>query len=111
MMGGISTDIDAKTPLEGLYAAGECACVSINGANRLGSNSLTELLVFGARAARSAVRFAETNATISSEAIRNKAADEQKRIAERFFRPGNGKETIAGIRTEMNHAMESGAGI
>src|SRR5207245_5726139 len=54
MMGAIHTDIDAKTPLEGLYAAGEAACVSINGANRLGSNSLTELLVFGARAGRAA---------------------------------------------------------
>ncbi|MFZ1576621.1 MAG: FAD-binding protein, partial [Chromatiaceae bacterium] len=54
MMGGIHTDIDAATPLPGLYAAGECACVSINGANRLGSNSLTELLVFGGRAGRHA---------------------------------------------------------
>src|SRR5207249_7665914 len=45
MMGGISTDINARTTLEGLYAAGEAACVSLNGANRLGSNSLTELLV------------------------------------------------------------------
>ena len=43
MMGGVSTDINARTILEGLYAAGETACVSINGANRLGSNSLTEL--------------------------------------------------------------------
>ena len=47
MMGGIHTDINAATPLPGLFAAGECACVSINGANRLGSNSLMELLVFG----------------------------------------------------------------
>jgi fumarate reductase flavoprotein subunit len=55
-MGGIDTDIDAATRVEGLYAAGECACVSINGANRLGSNSLTELLVFGARAGRGAAK-------------------------------------------------------
>src|SRR5438445_3738313 len=48
MMGGVSTDINGATPLAGLYAAGEVACVSINGANRLGSNSLPELLVFGA---------------------------------------------------------------
>src|SRR5438067_9130911 len=54
MMGGISTDIDGATPLAGLYAAGEAACVSINGANRLGSNSLTECLVFGARAGQAA---------------------------------------------------------
>src|SRR2546427_908898 len=58
MMGGISTDITGKTSLNGLYAAGEAACVSINGANRLGSNSLTELLVFGARAGRAAARHA-----------------------------------------------------
>ena len=57
VMGGVQTDIEAATPLPGLYAAGECACVSINGANRLGSNSLTELLVFGRRAAQAAVRF------------------------------------------------------
>jgi fumarate reductase flavoprotein subunit len=47
MMGGISTNTQAATTLPGLFAAGECACVSLNGANRLGSNSLTELLVFG----------------------------------------------------------------
>ena len=57
-MGGVHTDIDARTELDGLFAAGECACVSINGANRLGSNSLVEILVFGARAGRSAVAFA-----------------------------------------------------
>ena len=48
MMGGVHTDIHGATPVAGLYAAGETACVSINGANRLGSNSLPELLVFGA---------------------------------------------------------------
>src|SRR5437588_5032972 len=58
MMGGVHTDIDGATPLPGLYAAGEVACVSINGANRLGSNSLPELLVFGARAGRAAAEFA-----------------------------------------------------
>src|SRR5436309_11896249 len=58
MMGGISTDIHGATPLGGLYAAGEAACVSINGANRLGCNALTECLVFGARAGRVAAEFA-----------------------------------------------------
>jgi len=47
MMGGIHTDIRAATPLAGLFAAGECACVSVHGANRLGTNSLLDLLVFG----------------------------------------------------------------
>src|ERR1700745_713870 len=57
MMGGVHTDINGATPLKGLYAAGETACVSINGANRLGSNSLPECLVFGARAGRGAARY------------------------------------------------------
>src|SRR5207247_1735470 len=58
MMGGVHTGIDGATPLRGLYAAGEAACVSINGANRLGSNSLTECLVFGARAGKAAASYA-----------------------------------------------------
>lgn len=58
MMGGVHTDINGATTLPGLYAAGETACVSINGANRLGSNSLPELLVFGARAGRAAADYA-----------------------------------------------------
>src|SRR5947208_1866479 len=58
MMGGVDTDLEGATPLPGLYAAGEVACVSINGANRLGSNSLPELVVFGARASKAAARFA-----------------------------------------------------
>ena len=60
MMGGVGTDINGATPIAGLYAAGEVACVSINGANRLGSNSLPELLVFGARAGRAAAEYAST---------------------------------------------------
>src|ERR1700682_2123075 len=58
MMGGVHTDMNGATPLPGLFAAGEAACVSINGANRLGSNSLSELLVFGARAGQNAAAFA-----------------------------------------------------
>ena len=111
MMGGVHTNTDGETPLAGLFAAGECACVSINGANRLGSNSLTELLVFGARAARAAVRFSAQHDRIAAEEIQAQAEAEQKRIREQFFRPKGGKETIAGIRAEMTHQMEMGAGI
>jgi succinate dehydrogenase / fumarate reductase flavoprotein subunit len=64
-MGGIPTDIDGRvvvgveeTPVPGLYAAGECACVSVHGANRLGTNSLLDLVVFGRRAGEDAARFA-----------------------------------------------------
>src|SRR5438067_12175922 len=104
MMGGVSTNIDGATPVPGLYAAGECACVSINGANRLGSNSLTELLVFGARAARSAARFAADHPNLSTGSLQAQAEEEQRQITQRWFR-GQGRETLAGIRTDMNKTM------
>src|SRR5215470_9763997 len=85
MMGGVSTDRFGATIVPGLFAAGECACVSINGANRLGSNSLTELLVFGARAARSAARFAAEHPTINAAALTAQAEDEQRQIVQRWF--------------------------
>src|SRR5207253_1470011 len=110
MMGGVGTDKEGATKVPGLFAAGECACVSINGANRLGSNSLTELLVFGARAARSAARFAADHPNLNANALVAQAEDEQRHIAQRFFH-GQGKETIAGIRLDMNKTMEEGAGI
>jgi fumarate reductase flavoprotein subunit len=111
MMGGVSTDINAKTTLAGLYAAGESACVSINGANRLGSNSLTELLVFGTRAGRAAAAYASTSADPPSATISALAADEQRRLDRQFLRKEGGTERIATIRQEMQTAMEEGAGI
>jgi len=110
MMGGISTDVHGRTSLEGLYAAGEAACVSINGANRLGSNSLTELLVFGARAGRAAARLALERSALRSNPLAQLAADEQKRLDQRFLR-ADGPERLAEIREEMQKAMESGVGI
>ncbi len=110
MMGGVSTDKEGATPIPGLFAAGECACVSINGANRLGSNSLTELLVFGARAARSAARFAAEHPNLNINALKAQAEDEQRQIAQRWFH-GGGKETIASIRVELNKTMEESCGI
>src|SRR6266853_251175 len=110
MMGGISTDITGKTPLEGLYAAGECACVSINGANRLGSNSLTELLVFGCRAGQSAARYAMERPAVKSNPVASLVSDERRRLDTQFL-SADGRERIADIREEMQKAMESGAGI
>jgi fumarate reductase flavoprotein subunit len=111
MMGGIHTNIEAATPVPGLFAAGECACVSINGSNRLGSNSLTEIVVFGARAGRSAARFAAEHTSINRAAVQAQAEDEERRIKQRYFTSKGGKETIAGIRTALNKTMEEGAGI
>jgi fumarate reductase flavoprotein subunit len=111
MMGGISTDIDAKTNLAGFYAAGETACVSLNGANRLGSNSLTELLVFGARAGRAAAAYSASISPPSSATLLALAKDEQQRLDRQFLKKDGGKEKIATIRQDMQKALEDGAGI
>ena len=111
MMGGISTDIDGATPLRGLFAAGECACVSINGANRLGSNSLPEILVFGARAGKVAAEYATGVPDTVSLPILRQAEDERRRLEQDFLRKTGGKERVATIREEMQKAVEAGAGI
>ncbi len=110
MMGGIHTDINGSTPLRGLYAAGEVACVNINGANRLGSNSLTELLVFGARAGRAAAEFAANGAGPANGAVLAQAHDEERRLQAAVERQG-GRERVSGLRDEMHAAMDEGAGI
>jgi fumarate reductase flavoprotein subunit len=110
MMGGVHTDIHGATPLPGLYAAGEAACVSINGANRLGSNSLTEILVFGARAGKAAAAFAAEQPGPSA-ALVAQAHDEHRRLEGRFLRTGGGKERIAILRAEMHQIMDESAGI
>ena len=111
MMGGVHTDLRAATPLPGLFAAGEVASVSINGANRLGSNSLTELLVFGNQAGKGAAKFAVENAELDIQALESQARDEVRRIEEQFLRNEGGTEKIATLRDEMRNTMESGAGI
>jgi fumarate reductase flavoprotein subunit len=110
MMGGVHTDINGATPLQGLFAAGEVACVSINGANRLGSNSLTECLVFGARAGRSAAAYAAEQQA-SSGHILAQAMDEQRRIETQFLHKTGGHERIATIREDMQKTTETSAGI
>ena len=110
MMGGVSTDMHGATPLAGLYAAGEVACVSINGANRLGSNSLPECLVFGARAGKAAALFAAEQKA-PTPAVLIQAADEQARLWSGFLRKTGGQEHVAPIREEMQAAVEQSAGI
>lgn len=111
MMGGVHTNIETATPLPGLFAAGECACVSINGANRLGSNSLTELLVFGARAGRAAAAFAQDQPRVDAQALEAQIRDERGRINQGFISKQGGTERVARLRAEMTATMESGAGI
>jgi len=110
MMGGIHTDTKAATSLPGLFAAGECACVSINGANRLGSNSLVEILVFGRRAGLSAAEYVAGVKPGNEAALVAQADAAQARIRDLFAR-SSGKESVAGLRNEMTATMEEGAGI
>jgi fumarate reductase flavoprotein subunit len=110
MMGGVHTDIHGATGLPGLYAAGEVACVSINGANRLGSNSLPELLVFGARAGAAAARYASTAAPVRP-AVDAQASDEQRRIERDLLGRAGGRERMSTVRTQMQKIMEDAAGI
>jgi fumarate reductase flavoprotein subunit len=112
MMGGVHTDINGATPLKGLYAAGEAACVSINGANRLGSNSLGELLVFGARAGRHAVEYIGNGAPNGNLShLLAQAADEEHRLETDYLKKSGGTERIATLREEMQKTMERGCGI
>jgi fumarate reductase flavoprotein subunit len=111
MMGGVDTDIVGRTPMAGLYAAGEAACVSINGANRLGSNSLTECLVFGARVGKQAAEDAVEVAAPAVNPLSRLAEDEHARITARYFDQREGGERIAPIRRELQATMEHGAGV
>ena len=111
MMGGVHTDVHGFTGLPGLYAAGEVACISMNGANRLGSNSLTECLVFGAEAGLGAAQYATKQGAPSfGNPVQGIAMEEEKRIYDRVLKHEAG-EKISTIRTEMQRGMEEHVGI
>lgn len=111
MMGGIDTNINGETPMPGLFAIGETACGSLNGANRLGSNSLTELLVFGKRAAATAAEFAANNETPDDGSAMTAQADAVVARIRGLLQRNQGTESISGIRREMMNSLEEGAGI
>jgi fumarate reductase flavoprotein subunit len=111
MMGGVQTDVDGATNIPGLFAAGECANEGLNGANRLGSNSLTECLVFGHRTADAAARYAREVAPVTDNPLAALASDEERRIEETYLRERAAGERIATLRDELQHAMEEGAGV
>ena len=110
-MGGIPTNIKAEvlrdndTVVPGLYAAGECACVSVHGANRLGTNSLLDINVFGKRAGIYAVEYAKTADFV---AVPEDAVNETVQLIEKM-RKANGKEKIAVIRKELQDTMDKNA--
>src|SRR5271169_2691097 len=98
IMGGVKTDVDGRTPIEGLYAAGEVACVSVHGGNRLGANSLLDTLIFGRRAGEhAAARAKQAPAAAGGEDL---LRGEQDRLRDLLARPYTG-ETPAGLRLEL----------
>jgi succinate dehydrogenase/fumarate reductase flavoprotein subunit len=100
-MGGIETDKFGATSVPGVYAAGECACVSVHGANRLGGNSLLETIVFGARSARHALGYIKESGAVRESQRTLKS--EQDRIAGILARTGG--ERHAAVRKKMNNVM------
>ena len=108
-MGGILCNRQTETPLPGLYAAGEASSVGIHGANRLGSNSLAELLVFGKVAGERAAKYARAAPDAASNSLR-KQADATGRRLYAFLGRSSG-ERVATLRREMMQAMETGVGI
>jgi fumarate reductase flavoprotein subunit len=111
MMGGVDADISGATPVLGLYAAGECANVGLNGGNRLGSNSLPECLVFGAAAGRAAAFYASAAKPVTANPVDAMLWDEARRVETEYLEKTTGTERIAVIREEMQKEMDAGAGV
>lgn len=109
-MGGIIADGNTASPLPGLYSVGECSSVGIHGANRLGSNSLAELCVFGKVAGIEATKFAKSVSISNSSSLEKQAEDARQRALDILSR-SDGSERIAVLRTEMAKSMEDGCGI
>jgi succinate dehydrogenase / fumarate reductase flavoprotein subunit len=106
-MGGVDTDVWGRTELEGLYAAGECACVSVHGANRLGGNALMETITFGKRSGRHAAEWALANTTVTvPEGIVSDTERELKELLDRTEgeRPWR-------IREELGQTMHENFGV
>jgi succinate dehydrogenase / fumarate reductase flavoprotein subunit len=108
-MGGIPTDTDGRvaidpqwTPLPGFYAAGEVACVSVHGANRLGTNSLVDLIVFGRRAGKHMQQFIAENEHIP---LPGNPEAKARELVERLYKSAGG-ESAARIRAEMQNEMD-----
>jgi len=104
-MGGVHTDINGATPVEGIWAAGEAACISLHGANRLGSNSTAECLVWGRISGDRAAEYASKRKTFSTLSEETILRDEEARVFSRF-RP-DAKESAYIMRRELQRIMDS----
>jgi succinate dehydrogenase / fumarate reductase flavoprotein subunit len=108
-MGGIHTNIDSATPVEGIWAAGEAACVSLHGANRLGSNSTAECLVWGRIAGDNAAGYIAKQKAFPQIPDEKSLKEEEARIFGRFT--STGKESIYVLRKELQKIMDSQVGV
>ena len=108
-MGGVHTDINGATPVAGIWAAGEAACVSLHGANRLGSNSTTECLVWGKITGDEAAKYASKQKALPSPPKAATLKDEEARVFSRFS--PDGKESAYALRRELQKTMDSNVGV
>lgn len=108
IMGGVKTDIDGATPLPGLYSAGEAACVSVHGANRVGANSLLDTLVFGRRAAEHAVPWIKGQ---KFRPIPESVIDRDRAMVQGILDRGVNGDRVARIRRDMGESMNTNVGM
>ena len=101
-MGGIKTDINGATSIPGLYAAGECACVSVHGGNRLGANSLLDTVVFGRRAGEETARHANE---VGDKPVPESVLSIDRELIRSFLDRGSNGDTTAKVRLEMGQTM------
>ena len=103
VMGGVKTDIHGQTPIAGLYAAGECACVSVHGGNRLGANSLLDTLVFGRRSGEHAAE--AVSGTAMPAPTRSSLKEEERAIQSIIGRDGTGRR-VSELKAELGATMD-----
>jgi succinate dehydrogenase / fumarate reductase, flavoprotein subunit len=103
VMGGVHTDIHGQTPIPGLYAAGECACVSVHGGNRLGANSLLDTLVFGRRSGEHAA--SSVRGLSMPEPSRSSLQDEERLVQAIITRDGTGRR-VSELKAELGETMD-----
>jgi succinate dehydrogenase / fumarate reductase flavoprotein subunit len=103
IMGGVKTDVDGRTSVPGLYAAGEVACVSVHGGNRLGANSLLDTLIFGRRAGEHAA--ALVRQTPMPQTPSSRVTVSEQRISEIIRRPADEGRRMSAIKAELGDTM------
>jgi succinate dehydrogenase / fumarate reductase flavoprotein subunit len=109
IMGGVKTDVDGRTPIEGLYAAGEVACVSVHGGNRLGANSLLDTLIFGRRSGEHAAARAASMAMPQAD-VNAQLRDDSAKLESIINRPRDGRR-VSEIKNELGETMNRHAAV